>query len=274
MPLDVECSKELGMSMIVDCSGFCGGYSRHGGGKKCWEGYSVSEDHKVETQRLTDKRMAWFAALQVQDLAKTILHGEDPVEQWTDAQGNAAFPTPHEFLEENLLEIIGQLKWQRGHGFHEQQQELFKTMTSVVMAWTLEEERSEEIIISENQPESGRLGEDSEAAEQETPPQAPKRLPPQQSPAAQPLALLSPPEQVGGDEHEGVIVCKNMVVEVGGVMACDGGKGIMESTQMDKEEELLQQQPNQQQPQLPGAADPDQWPPPMAASLDESTAIK
>ena len=113
-----------------------------------------------------------------------------------------------------------------------------------------------------NQPESGRLGEDAEAAEQEIPPQPPEPLPPQQSMAAQPLALLSPPEEVGGDKHEGVMVSKNVVVEVGGVMACDGGKGMMESMQMDKEEGLLQQQPKQQQPQLPGAADPDPWPPP------------
>ena len=42
---------------------------------------------------------------------------------------------------------------------------------------------------------------------------------------------------------------------------------------MDKKEELLRQQPNQQQPQLPGAADPDPWPPPMAAGLvDESNS--
>ena len=53
-------------------------------------------------------------------------------------------------------------------------------------------------------------------------------------------------------------------------MACDGGKGMLE---MDKKEELLQQQPNQQQPQLPGAADPDPWPPPMRAGLvDESNS--
>ena len=85
--------------MSVDCSGFCGGYSRDGGEPICREGYSVSENHKVETQRLTDKRMAWFAALQVQDLAKTILRGERPVEEWTDAQGNVAFPTTQELLE-------------------------------------------------------------------------------------------------------------------------------------------------------------------------------
>ena len=53
------------------------------------------------------------------------------------------------------------------------------------------------------------------------------------------------------------MVSKNMVVEVGGVMACDGGKWMMESMQMDKEKELLQQQQHQQQPQLPGAAAPD-----------------
>ena len=106
--------------MIVDCSGFCRGCSRIGGQPICWEGYSVSEDHNVETQRLTDKRMAWFAALQVQGLAKTILRGEEPVEEWTDAQGNAAFPTPQEFLEGIILEIVGQLKYQRRHGIHEQ----------------------------------------------------------------------------------------------------------------------------------------------------------
>ena len=61
-----------------------------------------------------------------------------------------------------------------------------------------------------------------------------------------------------------------MVVEIGGVVACDGGKGMME---MDKKEELLQQQPNQQQPQLPDAADPDPWPPSMPAGLvDESNS--
>ena len=129
-------------------------------------------------------------------------------------------------------------------------------MASVVMAWALEDKRSEE--ISANQPESGRLEEDAEAAEQETPPQPPEPLPPQQSLAARPLALLSPPEEAGGDEHEGVIVCENMVVEVGGVMACDGGKGTMESKQMDKEKELLRQQP--QQPRLPGTAAPNLWP--------------
>ena len=59
--------------MIVDCSGFCGAYSRNGGEPICWEGYAVSEDHKVDTQRLTVKRMAWFAALHIQDFAKTIL---------------------------------------------------------------------------------------------------------------------------------------------------------------------------------------------------------
>ena len=244
--------------MIVDCSGFCGGYSRNGGEPTCWEGYSISEDHKVETQRLTDKRMAWFAALQVQGLAKTILRGGEPVGEWTVAQGNAAFPTPQEMLEGILLKVVGQFKRQRRHGFYEQQQELYKTMPSAVMAWTLEEKRSEE--ISANQPESGRLEEDAEAAKQETPPQPPEPLPPQQSLAAKPLALLSPPEEVGGDEKEGVIVCKNMVVEVGGVMACDGEKGMIESMQMDKEKELLWQQPHQQQPQLPGAADPDPWP--------------
>ena len=43
--------------------------------------------------------------------------------------------------------------------------------------------------------------------------------------------------------------------------------------QMDKEKELLRQQPHQQQPQLPGAAGPDPWPPPMAAGLvDESNS--
>ena len=56
------------------------------------------------------------------------------------------------------------------------------------------------------------------------------------------------------------------------MMACDGGKGVMESMQMDEEQELLQQQPNQQQPQLPGVDDPDPWPPPMSAGLDESNS--
>ena len=55
-------------------------------------------------------------------------------------------------------------------------------------------------------------------------------------------------------------------------MACDGGKGMIGSMQLDKEQELLQQQPHQQQPQLPGAAAPDPWPPPMSADLDESNS--
>ena len=42
--------------------------------------------------------------------------------------------------------------------------------------------------------------------------------------------------------------------------------------QMDKDEELLQQQPQQQQPQLPGAASPDPWPPPLSADIDENNS--
>ena len=91
-------------------------------------------------------------------------------------------------------------------------------------------------------------------------PQAPQ--PSQQSVEAQQLPLLSPPQEVGGGEHERVLVSENMVVEIGGVAACDGEKGVME---MDKKDQLLQQRPNQLQPQLPRAADPDPWPPPRPA---------
>ena len=141
------------------------------------------------------------------------------------------------------------MKWQRRHGFHEQQQELYKTIAPVVIAWIAEEKRLEE--INANQPESGSLEEDAEAGKPETPPQPPEPLPPQQSLAAQPLALLSPPEEVGGDDHEEVMVSKNMVVEIGGVMACrDGGKGMIGSMQMDKEEELIQQQSHQHRRKL------------------------
>ena len=133
----------------------------------------------------------------------------------------------------------------------------------------MEEKRSEE--TSANQPKSGRLEEDAESAEQETPPQPPEPLPPQPSLAAKPLALLSPPEEVGGDEHEGVFVCENMVVEVGGVMACDGEKGNMESMQMDKGKELLRQQLHQQQPQLPGAAAPTPYPLPQAPQSSQQS---
>ena len=90
------------------------------------------------------------------------------------------------------------------------------------MAQTLEEKRSEE--TNENQPESERLEDDAEAAKQEAPPQPPEPLPAQQPLVAQPLTLLSPPEEVDGDEHEGVMASKNVVAEVGEVMARDGGK--------------------------------------------------
>ena len=116
------------------------------------------------------------------------------------------------FLEEILLAIVGQLKWQRSQGFHEQQQELFKIMASVVMAWTLEEKRSGK--ISANQPESGRLEEDAEVAEQKSPRQQPEPLPPRQSLAARPLALLSSPEVIGGDEHK-VVMVSEIMVEIG-----------------------------------------------------------
>ena len=130
-----------------------------------------------------------------------------------------------EFLEGIILEIVGQLKWQRRQGFHEQQPELNKITASVVIAGISEEKRLEK--INANQPESGRLEDDAEAGEPETPPQ--------------PLDLKLLPEEVGGDEHKEVMVSKNMVVEVGGVMACDGGKWMMECMQMDKVKELLQQ---------------------------------
>ena len=61
----------------------------------------------MKYERLTDKRMAWCAALQVQNLAKKILRREEPVEEWIYTQGNAAFPMTQEFLEEILLEIAG-----------------------------------------------------------------------------------------------------------------------------------------------------------------------
>ena len=338
--------------MVVNyCNGLCGDYSRDGEKPFCWVDFSVPEDHKVETQLGTHKAMAWHAAYQIQDLDKTILRGEKPVEELTDAQGNeAAFSTTQQFLEGSLQKIIGQLKWQQRQGIYEQQQELFKIMASVIIALSLEEKRSEE--INTNRPEPGRLEEDAEAAEPETPmppppqsppppqlllpakevkhlpieqvevrrnqqkatrngnllvvmdevsdcgdgakeeagrvdfwdkkdeneqqwwnelvlvqplveelqqpqkqqqpqlpgaaaptprpsPQAP--LPRQQSVEAQQLPLLSPPEEVGGDKHEELMVSKNMMAKIGGVVACDGRKGMMGSMQIDNEKELLQQ---------------------------------
>ena len=75
-------------------------------------------------------------------------------------------------------------------------------IASVAIAWIISEERRLE-KINAIQPESGRLEEDVEVGEPETPPQPPEPLPPQQSLAEQPLALLSPSEEVVGDEHEG-----------------------------------------------------------------------
>ena len=60
-----------------------------------------------------------------------------------------------------------------------------------------------------NQPKPGRLEEDTEAAEPETPPQSLEPLPPQQSLAAQPLAL-SPLQQFDGDKQEEVVVAEIM----------------------------------------------------------------
>ena len=130
--------------------------------------------------------------------------------EWTYAQGNAAFPTTQEFLKGILLEFVGQLKWQRRQGFHDQQQKLLIIMASVVTACTSEEKRLEE--VNAHQPESGRLEEDAEEGEPETPPQPTELVARQQSLAAQPLALQLLPEEVGGDEHEEVMVSKNMVV--------------------------------------------------------------
>ena len=69
-------------------------------------------------------------------------------------------------------------------------------------------------------------------------PQAP--LLPRQSGEAQQLPLPSPPEEVGGDEQEEVMVSNNTVVEIGGVMANNRGKTIIGSMQMDKKNQLLQ----------------------------------
>ena len=41
-----------------------------------------------------------------------------------------------------------------------------------------------------------------------------------------------------------------------------GGKGIMKCMQMEEEKDLLQQQAQQQQPQVRDAAAPDPWQPP------------
>ena len=199
----------------------------------------------------------------MQELAKATLRVEERVEEWTDVQGNAAFLTTQEFLEATRLEIVGLLKWQRRQEFYEQQQELFEIRAPVVRGWTLEKKRLEE--INAHQPGSGRFEEDAEAGEPETPPQPPAPPAPHQLLAAQPLALQLVPEEVGEYGREEAMASKNMVVEVEEVIACDGGKGMMESMQMDKEKELLLKQPHQQQPQLPGAAAPN--PSPLPQSL-------
>ena len=109
--------------------------------------------------------------------------------------------------------------------------------------------------LLQHQPKQPRLSSVA-ASNPWPPPKAP--LPPQQSVAAQLMPLLSPPEKVGGDKHEEVVVSENMVVEVGRVTARVGGKGMPGSMQMNKKKELLQQQQQpQQRPQLPGAAAPD-----------------
>ena len=110
------------------------------------------------------------------------------------------------------------------------------------------------------------------AAASTTWPSPQEPLPPQQAVKTQQPPLLWPPEEVGGDKHEEVVVSKNMVVEIGRVMARDGEKGMMGSMKMGKENELLHQQSPQQLPQLPGAADPDPWPPPTSADLDENNS--
>ena len=60
-------------------------------------------------------------------------------EEWTDALGNAAFVTTQEFVEGVHLEIVVYLKWHRKKGVHQQRQELFKILASVVKSWILEE---------------------------------------------------------------------------------------------------------------------------------------
>ena len=87
---------------------------------------------------------------------------------------------------------------------------------------------------------------------------------------AQQLPLLSPPEEVGGDEREEVMVSKNTAVEIAGVIACDGGKWMMGHMQMDKEKEMLQQHAHQHYPQLPGADATDPSAPLLSADLVES----
>ena len=86
------------------------------------------------------------------------------------------------------------------------------------------------------------------------------------------LPLLSPPEEVGGDELEEVVVSENMMVEIGSVMARDGGKtddGIYADGQGERAATAAA---------APAAATatwcsaPDPWPPPMSADLDESNS--
>ena len=114
VPLDAGCSEKLETRIMVDCSDICGGYSRDGGKQIFWEENSVSEDQKVEGQLGVYKGKALFAAFRVQYCAKTIRRGETPVEEWTDAQRGAAFPTTQQLLEGIIQGVTGQFKWQQG----------------------------------------------------------------------------------------------------------------------------------------------------------------
>ena len=143
-------------------------------------------------------------------------------------------------------------------------------MTLILKAWSLEEEKRAQEICGD-QPEPGRLDQKADAAEQEKSPRPP---PPPPSPA--PLLIQKkqhqqqPPEvQAAAIEQVVETEEKRTVVEVERVISFDGDKGIMESMTMDTQEELLQQQPKQQQSQLPGAAAPNPWPLPLSVDLDE-----
>ena len=82
------------------------------------------------------------------------------------------------------------------------------------------------------------MEEDAEAVEPETPQPPQASLPPQQSVTAQPVLLLSPPDESGEDEQEEVLVAVTMkkgmvcdeekakVVEAEKVVVFDGNNGM------------------------------------------------
>ena len=130
---------------MVDCSHICGGYSRDGGKRICWEDSSVSEDQEVEAQlgvhkgrrcllhfeyRICPDNLPWREASRGMDRRSR----ERCIPDESNVPGG---DSPRDSRSVEMATKARNLCEQQ----ERKEQELLRIMASMLISWSLEEEK-------------------------------------------------------------------------------------------------------------------------------------